>query len=86
MVFMKPVGSGLSGLGKKSEELSSDFKELMGVILKNITKKGKIPLVMSKTINALSKSEVPFVLYGEDELDLTERVIAEMDKKSDSER
>jgi Skp family chaperone for outer membrane proteins len=38
---------------------------------------------MNKTINILSKAEVPAVLYADEDLDLTEKVIVEMDKKEE---
>ena len=68
-------------IGKKNEELSNDFNQQMAVVLKDIAKKDKVSLVLSKTINVLSKAEVPAVLYGDEDLDLTAKVIAEMDKK-----
>jgi hypothetical protein len=34
----------------------------------------------------VSKGEVPSVLYGDDELDLTEKVVAELDKKFDAKK
>lgn len=70
-------------LAKKNEELSQEFNQEMQVILKEIAKKEKIGLVLNKSISLLSKTEVPAVLYGDDSLDLTERVTAEMDKRSD---
>ncbi len=68
-------------ISKKNEELSNEFNQQMVVILKDIAKKEKISLVLSKTINILSKAEVPAVLYGDDDLDLTSKVIADMDRK-----
>jgi outer membrane protein len=70
-------------ISKKNEELSNDFNQQMVVILKDIAKKEKVSLVLTKTINVLSKAEVPSVLYGEEDLDLTDKVIVEMDKKED---
>jgi len=70
-------------ISKKNEELSNEFNQQMIVVLKEIVKKEKVALVLSKTINVLSKAEVPSVLYGDDDLDLTNQVITEMDKKED---
>jgi outer membrane protein len=70
-------------IGKKNEELSNEFNQQMVAILREIVKKEKVSLVLNKTINVLSKAEVPSVLYGDEELDLTEKVIAEMDKKEE---
>ncbi len=68
-------------INKKQEELSNDFNQQMIAVLKEIVKKEKVSLVLNKTINILSKAEVPSVLYGDEELDLTDKVIADMDKK-----
>ena len=68
-------------VGKKNEELSSEFNQKMMIVLKKIAKKENISLILNKTINVLSKAEIPSVLYGDDDLDLTEKVIAEMDKR-----
>jgi len=73
-------------ISKKNEELSNDFNQQMVVVLKDIAKKEKVSLVMNKTINVLSKAEVPSVLYADDDTDLTEKVIAEMDKKEEPKR
>jgi outer membrane protein len=68
-------------IGKKNEELSVEFNEQLSLTLKDIAKREKVSLVLNKTINILSKAEVPAVLYADDKLDLTEKVIAAMDKK-----
>jgi outer membrane protein len=73
-------------ISKKNEELSNDFNQQMVVVLKTIAKKEKVSLVLTKTINVLSKAEVPSVLYGDDDLDLTDKVIAEMDKREDQKK
>jgi outer membrane protein len=70
-------------ISKKNEELSNEFNQQMIVILREIAKKEKVSIVLNKTINVLSKAEVPAVLYGDEDLDLTEKVIAEMDKKEE---
>jgi Skp family chaperone for outer membrane proteins len=67
-------------ISKKNEELSNEFNQQMVAILKEIAEKEKVSLVLNKTINVLSKAEVPSVLYGDEDMDLTEKVIAEMDK------
>lgn len=70
-------------IGKKNEELSGEFNQQMVVIIKELAKKEKVSLVLSKTINVLSKAEVPAVLYADDDLDLTPKVIVELDKKEE---
>jgi len=70
-------------ISKKNEELSNDFNQQMVAILKELAKKEKVSFVMNKTINILSKAEVPAVLYADEDLDLTEKVIVEMDKKEE---
>ncbi len=70
-------------ISKKNEELSNEFNQQMMVVLKDIAKKEKATLVLNKTINIMSKAEVPSVLYADDDLDLTDKVITEMDKRED---
>ena len=43
----------------------------------------KIAEFQKKTINILSKAEVPSILYADEEMDLTDKVVAEMDKKEE---
>jgi len=73
-------------LAKKNEELSTLFNQEMMVILKDLAKKEKISLILNRTINVMSKGEVPAVLYGDDELDLTEKAVSEMDKKDEAKK
>ena len=68
-------------LSKKNEELSSEFNQEMMALLKDIAKKDKISMVLNKTINVMQKGEVPAVLFGDEDLDLTDKVVAEMDKR-----
>ena len=70
-------------ISKKNEELSQEFNQEMVAVLKEIAKKEKVSLVLNKTINILSKAEVPAVLYADEDLDLTNKVIVEMDKKDE---
>ena len=70
-------------IGKKNEELSSEFNQQMMAVLKDIAKREKVSLVLNKTINVLSKAEVPSILYADEDMDLTEKVIAELDKKEE---
>jgi outer membrane protein len=68
---------------KKNEELSNEFNQKMISVLKEIAKKEKASLVLNKTINIMSKAEVPSVLYADEDLDLTDKVIVELDKKDE---
>ena len=67
-------------IAKKNEELSNEFSQKMMEVLKVIAKKEKISLILSKSIN-LQKAETHLVLYADDDMNLTEKVIAEMDKR-----
>lgn len=78
--FQKKRDDFSTEIGKKNEELSIDFNQKLALNLKKIAKREKVSLVLNKTINILSKAEVPSVLYADDDLDLTEKVIVEMDK------
>lgn len=73
-------------LSKKNEELSSEFNQEMMKILKDMAKKEKISLVLNRTINVMQKGEIPSVLYGDEDLDLTEKIVAEMDKLYDAKK
>lgn len=73
-------------LSKKNEELSSEFNQEMMSILKDMAKREKVGVVLNRTINIMSKGEVPAVLYGDEDLDLTEKVIVELDKKFDAKK
>ncbi len=70
-------------ISKKNEELSNEFNQQMIAIIKDISKKEKVSLVLNKAINILSKTEVPAVLYADEDLDLTDKVITELDKKEE---
>lgn len=73
-------------ISKKNDELSNEFNQQMVVVVKDIAKREKASLVLNKTINIMSKAEVPSVLYGDEDLDLTEKVVAELDKKEESKK
>ncbi len=73
-------------ISKKNEELSNDFNRQMVVIIKDMAKKEKISMVLNKNINILSKAEVPAILYADENLDITDKVIAEMDKKEEPQK
>ena len=73
-------------IGKKNEELSHEFNQQMVVVLKDIAKREKVSLVINKTINIMSKAEVPAVLYADDDLDLTEKVVTELDKREETKK
>jgi len=71
-------------ISKKNDDLSNDFNQSLIVVLKDIAKKEKVSMVLNKTINILSKGEVPAVLYADDDLNLTDKVIVELDKKMET--
>lgn len=81
--FQKKRDEFSNEIGKKNEELSSEFNQQMMAVLKEIAKREKVSLVLNKTINVLSKAEVPSILYADEDMDLTEKVIAELDKKDE---
>lgn len=69
-------------IGKKREDLFSDFNQKMMVIIKDFAKKEKMSMVFSKSFS-MQTIETPIVMYAEDDLDLTDRIIAEMDKREE---
>ncbi|HXY53697.1 MAG TPA: OmpH family outer membrane protein [Nitrospirota bacterium] len=81
--FQKKRDEFTGEINKKNEELSNEFNQQMVAVIKDIAKKDKVSLVLNRIINVLSKAEVPSVLYGDEDLDLTEQVVTELDKKED---
>ena len=81
--FQKKRDEFTGEINKKNEELSNEFNQQMVAVIKDIAKKEKVSLVLNRIINVLSKAEVPSVLYGDEDLDLTEQVITELDKKEE---
>lgn len=73
-------------LAKKNEELSGEFNQELMAVLKEMAKRDKFSLILNKSISMLSKGETPSVLFGDEELDLTDKVIVEMDKKFDTKK
>jgi len=71
-------------IDKKRDELSSDFNQVMKTVMKDIAKKEKASMIMNKSIDILGKTEVPRYCMQNEDLDLTDRVITEMDKRQDS--
>ncbi len=82
--FQKKRDEFSNEISKKNEELSHQFNQQMMTVLKEISKKEKVSVVLNKVINVLSKAEVPAVLYADDDLDMTGKVIDEMNKKEES--
>jgi outer membrane protein len=79
--FEKKANEFNNEVSKKNEELSMEFNQDMLAVLKDVAKKEKASLILNKSINILSRGEVPAVLYADEDLDLTNKVIAEMDRK-----
>jgi Skp family chaperone for outer membrane proteins len=67
-------------LRRKQAELFNEFDQKLSEILKEVAKKEKADLVISKSLT-LPQVEQKLVLYAEEGLDLTQKVIEEMDKK-----
>lgn len=82
--FQKKRDEFSAEIAKKNEELSNEFNQKMMAVLKDLAKREKVSVVLNKTINVLSKAEVPAVLYADEDLDLTAKVTAEMDKKEEA--
>ncbi|MDH4164040.1 MAG: OmpH family outer membrane protein [Nitrospirota bacterium] len=73
-------------LAKKNEELSAEFNQDLIAVLKDMAKKEKFSMILNKSISLLSKGETPSVLYGDEDLDVTEKVVAEIDRKFDTKK
>ena len=68
-------------IGKNKDELSKEFDQSLSAVLKGIAKKEKISMVLNKSVTVAPKADVPTVLYADDDLDLTGKVVTELDKK-----
>ncbi len=66
-------------INKKKEELLSDFNQKVTAIIKDLAKKEKASMVFSKNIS-IQGAETEIIIYADDDLDLTDKVIAGMDK------
>lgn len=84
--FEKKRNEFSSEIGKKNEELSNEFNQQLVAVLKDLAKREKVSLVLNKTINIMSKAEVPAVLYADEDLDLTDKVVVELDKKEETKK
>lgn len=71
-----------SEISKKNEELSNEFNQHVLAVLKDIAKRDKLSLILNRTIS-LAKGEVQSVVYADEDLDITGKIIVEMDKKEE---
>jgi len=69
-------------VSKKNEELSNEFNQHVLVVLMDIAKREKLSLILNRTIS-ISKVEVQSVAYADEDLDITDKIVAEMDKKEE---
>lgn len=70
-------------VSEKQEELSNEFSQHMLVVLKNIAQSERLSLILNRTINT-SKVEIQSVIYADKDLDITDKIVAEMDKEEKS--
>ena len=69
-------------ISKKNEELSNEFNQHVFTVLKDIAKREKLSLILNRTIS-ISKVEVQSVAYADENLDITDKIVNEMDKKEE---
>ena len=69
-------------ISKKNEELSNEFNQRVFTVLKDIAKREKLSLILNRTIS-ISKVEVQSVAYADENLDITDKIVNEMDKKEE---
>ncbi len=69
-------------VGKKNEELSNEFNQHVFTVLKDIAKREKLSLILNRTIS-ISKVEVQSVAYADEKLDITDKIVDELDKKEE---
>jgi len=87
--FKKKQNEFSNEIGKKQEELFKSFNLDLMAAVKDLAKKDKIEMVINKIIDVAPQAGVPpapVVLYSDEGLDLTDKVIAEMDKREDAKK
>jgi outer membrane protein len=76
-------------IGKKQEELFKSFNQDLMAAVKDLAKKEKIEMVINKIIDVAPQAGVPptpVVLYSDESLDITDKVIVDMDKREDAKK
>ena len=87
--FKKKQNEFSNEIGKKQEELFKSFNLDLMAVVKDLAKKDKIEMVINKIIDVAPQAGVPpapVVLYSDEGLELTEKVIVEMDKREDAKK
>jgi Skp family chaperone for outer membrane proteins len=69
-------------ISKKKEELSNEFNHQVFAVLKHIAKRENLSLILNRTIS-ISNVEIQSVAYADQDLDITGKIVAEMDKKEE---
>jgi Skp family chaperone for outer membrane proteins len=69
-------------VSKKNEELSNEFNQHVLAVIKDIARRENLALILNGTIS-IAKVEVQSVAYADKSLDITDKIIAEMDKKEE---
>ena len=85
--FKKKQSEFSGEINKKQEELFKEFNLELTVAVKDIAKKEKIEMVVNKIIDVAPQAGVPptpVVLYADENLDITDRLIVDMDKLDDA--
>jgi Skp family chaperone for outer membrane proteins len=87
--FKKKQNEFSGEIGKKQEELFKSFNQDLMAAVKDLAKKDKIEMVINKIIDVAPQAGVPatpVVLYSDEGLDITDKVIIEMDKREDAKK
>jgi Skp family chaperone for outer membrane proteins len=71
-----------SEVSQKNEELSNEFNQHVFAVLKDIAKRDKLSLILNRTIS-MAKGEVQSVAYADEDLDITDKIVVELDKKEE---
>jgi len=87
--FKKKQNEFSNETSKKYEELSKIFNQELIVTVQDIAKKEKIEMVVNKIIDIAPQAGVPptpVVLYSEEGMEITGKVVSEMDKREDAKK
>ncbi len=85
--FKKKQNEFSNEIGKKQEELFKSFNQDLMAAVKDLARKDKIEMVLNKIIDVAPQAGVPpapVVLYSDEGLDMTDKVVLEMDKREDA--
>ena len=87
--FKKKQNEFTNEISKKQEELFKYFNQELITAVQDIAKKDKLEMVLNKIIDIAPQAGVPptpVVLYSDENMEITDKVVSEMDKREDAKK